>query len=206
MKKIFTLLAVFALTLTAMAPNEASLTVTGRNNDVLTFIVKNNFPLTGVGVKVKLPEGVTVALNEDEEEIIKKNNTRAKGSNYTFDVKSPSDNVYSINLACPQNLSITGEDGEVFYMKLDGTLSGTVEVYDINFSDQGDGNDPKTINAYYQDGDKTAKIYVELNPDAINAISAEQTKSGVIYNLNGQRVSKAQKGIFVVDGKKVAVK
>ena len=41
---------------------------------------------------------------------------------------------------------------------------------------------------------------------AINSISAEQTKSGVIYNVAGQRVSKAQKGIFIVDGKKVAVK
>jgi hypothetical protein len=45
-----------------------------------------------------------------------------------------------------------------------------------------------------------------LSGDAINSISAEQTKSGVIYNMAGQRVSKATKGIFIVDGKKVAVK
>ena len=43
------------------------------------------------------------------------------------------------------------------------------------------------------------------DPDAIKGINGNTT-NGVIYNIAGQRVSKAQKGIFVVDGKKVSVK
>jgi hypothetical protein len=50
------------------------------------------------------------------------------------------------------------------------------------------------------------ELKFDLSGTAINSISAEQTKSGVIYNVAGQRVSKATKGIFIVDGKKVAVK
>ena len=29
---------------------------------------------------------------------------------------------------------------------------------------------------------------------------------GVIYNLNGQKVNKAQKGLYIIDGKKMFVK
>ena len=43
------------------------------------------------------------------------------------------------------------------------------------------------------------------DPDAIKSINGNTT-NGAIYNIAGQRVSKAQKGIFVVDGKKVSVK
>ena len=43
------------------------------------------------------------------------------------------------------------------------------------------------------------------DPDAIKSINTNTT-NGAIYNIAGQRVSKAQKGIYVVDGKKVSVK
>ena len=43
------------------------------------------------------------------------------------------------------------------------------------------------------------------DPDAIKSINGNTT-NGAIYNIAGQRVSKVQKGIFVVDGKKVSVK
>ena len=43
------------------------------------------------------------------------------------------------------------------------------------------------------------------DPDAIKSLNGNTT-NGAIYNLAGQRVSKAQKGIFIQDGKKVANK
>ncbi len=41
--------------------------------------------------------------------------------------------------------------------------------------------------------------------DAINGINAD-VENGTVYNLAGQRVNKAQKGIYIVNGKKVLVK
>ncbi len=38
---------------------------------------------------------------------------------------------------------------------------------------------------------------------AVNGIEAAPAENGAIYNIAGQRVSKAQKGIFIVNGKKV---
>lgn len=40
----------------------------------------------------------------------------------------------------------------------------------------------------------------------ISGFTAEKQNSATIYNLNGQRVEKAQKGLYIINGKKVMVK
>ena len=42
-------------------------------------------------------------------------------------------------------------------------------------------------------------------PTGINAIARDAQKN-VIFNLNGQKVNKAQKGLFIINGKKVVNK
>ena len=66
--------------------------------------------------------------------------------------------------------------------------------------------------------DKTHKVvlYDEINgyhnmtkdeEDAIESLTPTLPRNeGAIYNLSGQRVSKAQKGLYIVDGKKIFVK
>ena len=49
-------------------------------------------------------------------------------------------------------------------------------------------------------------ITVDGEATAIEGITAEKTMNGEIYNLNGQRVKTAKKGIYVVNGKAVIVK
>ncbi len=43
-------------------------------------------------------------------------------------------------------------------------------------------------------------------PTAINAVEAAQSEKAEIYNLAGQRLNKAQKGVNIINGKKVLVK
>ena len=86
-------------------------------------------------------------------------------------------------------------DGVIVSFPLEGDLSGkSVTVSNIGFGDPDEANICRP-----------AEFVINLDGTAINSISADQTKSGVIYNLSGQRVSKATKGIFIIDGKKVAV-
>ena len=54
-------------------------------------------------------------------------------------------------------------------------------------------------------GGEVKVFFLGTDADAIRAIEAEEGND-VIYNLAGQRVSKAQKGIFIKNGKKVVVK
>lgn len=51
------------------------------------------------------------------------------------------------------------------------------------------------VRAFYFSSDDVAT--------AIEGVNAETTKADVIYNMAGQRVNKAQKGIYIINGKKV---
>ena len=58
-------------------------------------------------------------------------------------------------------------------------------------------------------GNGTAKGYLALpgdETDGIGQIEFGQTGNAGIYNLNGQKVNKAQKGIYIVNGKKVVIR
>ena len=53
-----------------------------------------------------------------------------------------------------------------------------------------------SVKAFFFDGDETA----------VSSVKADELQGATIYNLAGQRVSKAQKGVYIINGKKVAVK
>ena len=200
MKKIFTLMAAFALTLVANAQN-ATLGVGGEGTDWIVVSLENDFNCGAFGFKLDLPEGAKLAFDEDEEDYVYERNTeRLSGKKWTVDVKETATG-YSINIF---GSTVKGTEGELIRFKLASPVTGTATFKDINFTDVGE--DGKGTTSIYMNNDKTTTLPLELKADAINAISAEQTKSGVIYNVAGQRVSKAQKGIFIVDGKKVAIK
>lgn len=89
-----------------------------------------------------------------------------------------------------------------FYMKEVKTISGKVGAdgtLKIQFKVAADNNISwlsfKNVKFVY-------------NPDAtgINDLKQTNVLEGTIYNLNGQKVNKAQKGLFIINGKKVVVK
>ena len=49
-----------------------------------------------------------------------------------------------------------------------------------------------------------AAEHVEGEGEAVESIAAEGNHSGAIYNLSGQKVEKAEKGIYIVGNKKIA--
>ena len=59
------------------------------------------------------------------------------------------------------------------------------------------------------DAEGTLKIYgieLDVTEDAIEGLTSSQKSEGNIYNLSGQRLSKPQRGVNIMDGKKVVVK
>ena len=49
-------------------------------------------------------------------------------------------------------------------------------------------------------------FFVDGETTAIEGISTDNSENGNVYNLNGQRVEKAQKGLYIMNGRKVVVK
>ena len=199
MKKIFTLMAVFALTLAANA-QKADFAVTGEGNDWLVFSLENDFQCGAFGFKLELPEGTDLAYSEDDEDYIYEKTARLV-KKMTVDIKPAASGGYSFVIS---GAFVKESSGELFRIQLKNPVNGTATIKGINFTDVGE--DGSRTTSVYMNNDKETTLTVDLKADAINSISAEQTKSGAIYNMAGQRVSKATQGIFIVDGKKVAVK
>ena len=77
----------------------------------------------------------------------------------------------------------------------------------------GDGAKINAFHAYYQGAEAPAKISFEGETTGIDAVTTTTTSAnGAVYDLSGRRVAaslaaaKLAKGIYVVNGKKVAVK
>ena len=110
-------------------------------------------------------------------------------------------------------------------VKVAGTNASFVGVYAPTTVAEGDyfiGNGKifksagnTIINAFraYIDVDNTvakpATVRIAIDGDVVTAIEGLEivnTNNGKIYNLNGQEVKKAQKGLYIVNGKKVVIK
>ena len=197
MKKILSLLFFVAIAAFANAQEPAVKLYGGITSDgSLVFKFKNeqkgdvkticscSFQLTfseeGVGVK---PKGKKYEYEEGD----------ATGEDFTYSVAFKN-NKYTVAVYDGEFDETEGKH-TIITLPLQGELAGSVKVTTINFADGG-GTSLGRDNEGFS---------IDLTT-AIEGISAEQTKSGAIYNLAGQRVSKANKGIYVVDGKKVAVK
>ena len=72
----------------------------------------------------------------------------------------------------------------------------TDDTYDVYFRPDGQGGD----DWHY------GYIFAKGLTVGINAVQAEKLQNATIYNLNGQRVQSAQKGLYIVNGRKVVVK
>ena len=63
--------------------------------------------------------------------------------------------------------------------------------------------------AYIEKLGDGARTFIGFNLDestGIDGIAVEKMSNGEVYNLQGQRVTKAQKGLYIINGKKVLVK
>jgi hypothetical protein len=75
-----------------------------------------------------------------------------------------------------------------------------------------DGKQLKAFRAYLKNNTEEvagAMISITIGGEVVDGIQAAQILNnveGTIYNLNGQKVSNAQKGIFIQNGKKVVIK
>lgn len=106
--------------------------------------------------------------------------------------------------------ALLGETATVFTWK-DAEGNALVEGTDYTVAD-GVFSFQKSLSGIYCEmtndelSGLTAKtIAIDVVATGITNVNAEDTKS-VVYNLAGQRVDNAQKGIYILNGKKVAVK
>ena len=213
MKKFLLSIVALAATMTASAqfftePKTLNIKA-GETADVVFSLTTTEAPVA-FNLYIECPDGIDVAQyeNDDEEMVpdIQKAGTRYK-SHHGLTVKPVAGVPGKYMVACA---STNGSASTATLKNVDGEPKG--DVFTVKFIATKDNvTDPiKFVDgvAGFVGGTKVTfdPKTISLNGGtAINGIKADETKSGVIYNMAGQRVSKATKGIYVVDGKKVAV-
>lgn len=172
----------------------------------------NAEPIAAISFRLALPEGVTaraaryITFNEDRVDMdavrtaLDDEEAEAKDF-YTIAIQDASDGNKQYAIYSAPVLAFLGNEGDLLTvpMTLSGVADGTYEIsiYKISIStpDARSIADAEEIKVNLQVGEGTG----------INGINAADSNAP-IYNVAGQRVSKAQKGVFIQNGKKVAVK
>lgn len=203
-KFLFTVVAMMA-TITVSAQLTANPTTLGIKTGVakdVVFSLATEVEITLYEFYVQCPTGIEIPtrINEDEEEELSIDmvGSRHKSTHsITSGEVEGKKGLYLISVGSNKNATLKELSGEVLKV----TFKATGEI----------GKDPIVIKDAIAGTPDENQIQlpgfnISIDPTAINSIKAEETKNGVIYNVSGQRVSKATKGVYVIDGKKYTVK
>lgn len=162
---------------------------------------------------VSFPEGVTAyivtAINEGS---VHMDEVSAVPTNTPIVVKATAADTYTLTKA-ESAQAVTGN----LLLASDGNVTGNGTIYALGNKSAGVGFYPVKSGANVPEG----KAYLVVGNDnikefisfdfgglvtEINKVNADVDANAKIYNLAGQRVQKAQKGFYIVGGKKVMVK
>ena len=229
MKKFYMTMVALLCGVAAMAQDGDGLYVNdikvdkGATSVTIPVCLKNSIYVSSISFRIDLPEGVTIKVSKGKLQNYTLNSDRADGysveyqkvtglnggqiavfSTYPFDLNDGpiisidaaiSEEVAAVDGTYPVALTAIGYAAPKVPADEVGDFDG-IEEYNDGRSYVVSGEMTKTETSFTLTiGDGTG----------INSINAEDSKAPV-YNVAGQRVSKAQKGVYIQNGKKVAVK
>ncbi len=160
-----------------------------------------------------LPEGISIATSaEDGQYIATYNSERAKGSDYQLLIANHKAHSYRV-LGFNQTNESFGSKGVLLTITLqaatditNGNATGTLVT---DFTDQEYGSSVLGFVAtdnYWTYGFHQASFTVSMTNDtSIHDLQADDAEANT-YNLMGQRVQHADKGVFIKNGKKIIKK
>ena len=160
--------------------------------------------VTAVSFRIGLPEGITHTLNKKGKMVdAVVDEDRMEEHKPMWMATDAGD--YMLNLYDAKSGTFYETEGPICYVPLtvaedvaavDGTYA--IKIYAISLAAPGAVSLPTNEDGF--------EVTVTIGEGTgINSINANDSNAP-IYNVAGQRVSKAQKGVFIQNGKKVAVK
>ena len=173
----------------------------------LQVSMKNTAAIRGFQCDLVLPEGVTPVVDDDIVSCWFEDRapTYKQGKNFlnyhSLDCSKQEDGSYRFLSGATQDKTFDGDDGLLFIVELniDANLAEgeyPIILKNIKLSESDIRNSYST--------EEVVSTMTYGTPTGINGISAKKAVNGV-YNVAGQK-GELQKGINIVDGKKVMVK
>ena len=148
-----------------------------------------------------VPEGIKLKyIENDEDYAYEMNPERMSGKNWSVTITQTKDDTYQFIIYNTKNATVKETSGALFTLTFvasgtltDGMLTGHLknQMLAIDKDNSTDVEDTP----FYINGDDTGVASIHSD-----------SKESTFYNLSGQKKSKSQKGINIINGKKVIVK
>ena len=180
------------------------LTTEAGTQATLSFKMKNSAAIRGFQFDLYLPEGVTA---------VKNNKGRIKGllsdgrlpedDEHTLIMQEQDNGVIRFLCGSQYDETFTGNEGEIATLQVniaEGIASGDYPVVLRNMR-----LTETNISRFYDSDEVESTITID-DADGMAEYLEDSSIPDVIYNLAGQRLSKPQRGINIIGGKKMFVK
>ena len=173
-----------APTLHAPAVSDGILTLTRNADQSLSFSLKDNSAYTAFQFDLIMPE---------EMDVMQMTLNSVRKQNHQVLFNKIGEGHYRVVVLSTSNESFKGKTGELLNITIDGVNTNEISVHDIHF--------------VTRNGTEIIFDALSLSGTVTN-IANVRTNEGndIIFDLQGRRLSKTQRGVNIVDGKKVIVK
>ena len=204
------LIALAVLPLTAAAQSQTKLTVddfTINANETQTLTVNLENPdmtVTLVQFDLELPEGLSIPKDEDDEYLIDMTGRASK--KHTLDYNDKNGRVL---LSSSSNKTLSGTSGAI--ITIDITAAATFETGTITLKNiEIVSPDNTAANPVFS---KPDNVVINIDTSGISGVTMSNEYQGSIYTLQGVKVGEnassfdnQEKGIYIMNGKKVVKK
>lgn len=169
----------------------------------LPICMKSEVPIRSFQFDLYLPDGMEAVKTSKGKFTTTWNADRLPADDeHTLSLAQQSDGAIRVLCGSLYDETFEGEDGVLFKLKVNvsGMADGSyiIALKDIKLSET-------DITKFY----KTTLYEAVMNIDtdtSIDAVSADDLKGAVVFDLQGRRVQSVEKGIFIVNGRKVVIK
>lgn len=156
---------------------------------------------TAIQFELVVPVGISLKYIEDDEDYAYElNSERMSGKNWSVTITKTKDDTYQFIIYNSKNTAVKGSSGSLFSLVFvaagtlaDGKLEGHLKNQMLAI-DKDKSTDVEDI-----------PFFINGNNTSISSILSDSNESSV-YSLLGQKKTKPQKGVNIINGKKVVVK
>lgn len=173
----------FVKALSASRYDQCQLQLLSAGGNALSFCLDGEADFTAFQFEVDVPDGTDISA-------ISINGTRKDGHQLLYNKLD--DNRYRVTALSLSNAVFKGSKGELLQFSISGQDTDDICVHDIHFVTT-NGKDI-TFDVLYVSGTETGIANMNVNED-----------KDTIYDLLGRKLSKVQRGVNIINGRKVIV-
>ena len=172
--------------MTVGAPDSNDRISAAIQNGRLAVSLDNENVYTAFQMVVTLPEDMTLGKGKMED---------TRSENHQLMIRDMENGRYLVIGFAPNNDDLAGHSGNLFSIAMTGLLKGDIIISDVEFA-------TADAKPYYLAG-----VNVSSTPTSISGtISSDALDHENVYDLQGRKVAKPTKGLYIINGKKVNIK